>query len=254
MARRDRFDKTPEDRLIIVAYELLDWVVLHKAACITGLVVAAAAVIAGLAWWNHLNAYNESAVAAFEAARKPEEYKAVTDAYPGSSVEPLALFYQGRRLVDEKKYKEAGEAFSALARSYPAHYLASDARLFAGMTCAQQGNWDDAVKNYRAVVDEYPESFNVPRALLGMGACYESMNRPADAVTAYKKIVASFGTSGVKKDAEARIAKLGSAAASAGTQAPPEAGKGAAAPAEGTKAVPMPPKEAGEIPPSPGVK
>ena len=262
MSRRDRFDKTPEDRLVIAMYELLEWVVLHKAACIAGLVVAAAVVLAGIAYWNHLTAYNESAVAAFEAARKPEDYKAVTDAYPGSSVEPLALFYQGRKLADEKKYKEAEEAFSTLARSYPGHYLATDARVFAGMVCAQQKNYEEAVKDYRAVVDDYPQSFAAPRALLGLGACYESMNRPADAKAAYEKIIASYGTSDLKKDARDMIAKLSNPAPSSpGTQkaadaparvpnpAPPGKASGAVDP-EKTKDVGAPGKKSKDSPAS----
>jgi tol-pal system protein YbgF len=251
MSRRDRFDKTPEDRLVTAAYEFFDWVVLHKAACIVGLVAAAAVILAGLAYWNHLNDYNESAAAAFEAARKPEDYKAVTDTYPGSSVEPLALFYQGRKLVDEKKYKEAGEAFSTLARSYPGHYLAPGAREFAGMVSAQQKNYEEAVKNYRAVVDDYPKSFAAPRALLGLGACYESMNRPADAKAAYEKIIASYGTSDLKKDAQARIAKLANPAPAApaplkmtaapipaGSPALPDLGKSVSAPGKDSKEQP----------------
>lgn len=214
MSRRDRFDQTPEDKLVAAAYELMDWVVLHKAACIAGLVLAAACAVAGLAYWSHLRSYNEDAAMAFDAARKADDYKAVTDSYPGSSVEPLALFSRGRRLLDEKRYGEAEESFSTLASSYPGHHLSPDALLLAGMALEQQGKFDEAVKRYRASAEEHPSAFPAPRALLGMGGCYEAMGKTAEAKAAYGKIVSSYKASGLKKDAEERIARLvrGSAA------------------------------------------
>lgn len=208
MSRRDRFDQTPEDKFIIGAYQLFDWVGRHRAVCIAAAAAAAAAVLAVFAYLNHLRSYNENAAAALEGARTAEELKAVTDAYPGSSVEPLALFRRGRKLADEGRYAEAEEAFSALTRSYPGHYLAPDALVFAGMLCVQQEHYEAAVKQYRAVAEKHRGSFAAPRALLGLGACYEAMHRPGDAKVAYEKVIAEYESSDLKKDAEARIARL----------------------------------------------
>lgn len=211
MARRDRRDRAPEDRLVGIGYDLLGWAMRHRAVCVAVLAAAAAAAAGALAYRSRLNAYNEGAIAAFDAARSPEEFKAVADDYPGSTVEPLAIFCRGRALVDEKKYREAGEAFARLAAEYPGHYLAAPARNFSGMICEQLGDWEGAARNYRAAAEGYPRSFVAPRALLGLGSCYEEMKRPADSKTVYEKIVSSYGAGGAKKEAESRLARAATA-------------------------------------------
>lgn len=228
MSRRDRFDQTPEDRFVLAAYRVFDWVGRHRALCAAAAVAAAGAVLAGVAYLNQLRAYNENAAAALDAAKTSAEYKAVVDTYPGSPAEPAALFRLGRKLADEERYQEAEEAFSLLARSYPAHHLAPDALVFAGMLCTQQTKLDEAEKRYRAAAERYPGSFSAPRAMLGLGACYEEMNRPNDAKAAYEKLVADYGSSDLVKDAEARMKRLAQASPAVDTTKEEQGGEGGA--------------------------
>ena len=228
MSRRDRFDQTPEDSFVLAAYQLFDWVGRHRALCAAAAVAAAGAVLAGMAYLNQLRAYNENAAIALDAAGTSAEYKAVVDTYPGSPAEPAALFRLGRKLADEERYQEAGEAFALLARSYPAHHLAPDALVFAGMLCAQQKKFDEAEKRYRGAAERYPGSFSAPRALLVLGACYEEMRRPDDAKAAYGKLVADYGSSDLAKDAEARISRLAQAPPAVETNSAAKGGEGGA--------------------------
>lgn len=209
MSRRDRWDRRPEDTFVSKAYVFMDFFALHKTLCMVILVIVAGAALAGLAYWNHLRAYNESALAAFESAKSAEEYKAITSNYPGSSVEPLALFYRGRKLLDAKQYGEASTAFSSFLTSYPGHPLAPNAMAFMGMILEQEKDFEGAVKSYQSLVERYPKSFVAPLALLNMGGCYERLARPKDAGAAYERIIKEYAASTWKADAEERLGKLG---------------------------------------------
>ena len=138
MSRRDRFDQHPEDRFVRGAYSFIDYLMLHKTAAATFLVIIVGGVLGVIAYRSHVSAYNDGALAAFEEARSAEDYKGVAETYPGSLAEPRALFYCGRKLVDEKKYDEALDVYSSFVQAYPGHSLAPNALAFCGMILEQE--------------------------------------------------------------------------------------------------------------------
>jgi len=209
MARRDRFDRRPEDRFVSTTYSLIDFLLFHKTVAAVLLVLIAGGVLGALAYWNHLNTYNEGALAAFEAARSAEEYKSVADTYPGSTAEPMALFYCGRKLVDEKKYNEAIAVYSSFVQLYPSHSLAPNALAFCGMLLEQEKKFEEAATRYQSLVDRYPQSFIAPLVLLNMGSCFEELGKSAEARKAYRKVISGYPASSWKDDAQARLGKLG---------------------------------------------
>lgn len=231
MARRDRFDQQPEDKFIERAYALLDVFMLHKTAFTVALVVIVGAILGALAYKSHIDSFNQAALAAFEGARTADDYKTVAESYAGSAVEPLSLFYRGRKLIDAKNYDEAAAVLSSMVRSYPLHPLAPNAMLLMGMISSQQKKFEDAVQSYQTVADRYTSSFVAPLALLNMGSCYEKLNKPEEARKAYEKIAAAYPASTWKKDAEERIGRVSASSVSSGSTAEittAEEGKGEA--------------------------
>lgn len=209
MSRRDRFDQHPEDRFVRGAYSVIDYLMLHKTLVTVVVVVILAGVLGVLAYRSHLNAYNDGALAAFESARSAEAYRSVAETYPGSAIEPIALFYCARKLVDDKKYGEAMEMYSSFAEAYPSHSLTPNALAFCGMLLEQDKKFQEAAARYQSVVESRPQSFVAPLVLFNMGGCFEKLGNAAEAKKAYEKIVSEYSTSAWKDDAEARLGKLG---------------------------------------------
>jgi tol-pal system protein YbgF len=209
MARRDRFDRHPEDKFVRGAYSLIDFLVLNKTVVTVVVVIILGGVLGVLAYRSHLNAYNDGALAAFEAARSAEGYKSVAETYPGSAVEPMALFYCGRSLIGDKKYEEALEVYSSFVEAYPAHSLTPNAVAFCGMLLEQEEKFQEAASRYQSVVESHPQSFVVPLVLLNMGSCFERLGNTAEAKKAYEKIVSEYPESAWKDDAKTRLGKLG---------------------------------------------
>jgi len=209
MARRDRFDRHPEDGFVKGMFDLIDFLALHKTASAIALVLVAAAVLAVLAYWNHLKAYNRNALAAFEVAKTAEEYKGVAESYADSPVAPMALFARSRLLIDAKQYDEAEAALAALLASAPEHPLAPSAQALRAMVFEQQGKLEDAVRSYRELESRYPGSFVAPLALFNMGACQEEMGNLDEARKAYNAVVSEHPDSPWKGEAERRLAAIG---------------------------------------------
>lgn len=209
MSRRDRFDQHPEDKFVRGTYSFIDYLLLHKTVATTVLVIVVGVVLGVLAYRSHINAYDDGALAAFEAARSAEDYRGVAETYPGSSIEPRALLYCGRKLIDEKRYDEALTVYSSFVQTYPSHALAPSAMAFCGMISEQEKKFQEAATRYQSVVDSHPQSFVAPLALLNMGSCFEKLGNAAEAKKAYEKIVSEYPASAWKDDAQARIGKLG---------------------------------------------
>jgi len=208
MARRDRWDRHPEDSFVRGAFSIIDFFMLHKTMCTGVLAVVFGVALGALAYWNHMRSFNDSAFAAFESAKGAEDYRNVVDIYPGSVVEPMALFYRGRKLLDAKQYDEATSAFSTFVSEYPTDMMAPSAFALMGMILEQEKKFEEAVESYRALVERYPASYVAPFVLFSMGGCDEKLDKPDDAKKAYEKIIADYPESSWKKEAEGRMGKL----------------------------------------------
>lgn len=209
MARRNRHGIHIEDSFAKATFSLMALLSRYKTLCTVLLIVALAAVIGWFAYRNHLRSYNESALLLFENANSAEDYKSVTEIYPGSDVEPMALFHYGRKLIDSRRYPEAAEVFLSIVEEYPKHFLAPNALVLNGMMLEQQEKFEDAAESYNALIDRYSDSFIVARALLSVGACYEKLGKTEEAKASYEKLIADYPSSSWKLNAEERLNRLG---------------------------------------------
>ncbi|MCX6356988.1 MAG: tetratricopeptide repeat protein, partial [Candidatus Aureabacteria bacterium] len=201
MARRDRYDRRPEDKFVSTAFNLMDTVMLHKTLCTALLIIIAGAAFGGFAYWNHLQTYNENALAAYDTARTADELSNIIQSYPGSEAEPLALFSKGKKLIEAKQYAAAAGVFNTLIAEHPRHSLAPNAMLFTGMLLEQEKKFDEAASRYGELIQRYPHSVVAPLGMLAMGGCYERINKGAEARAAYEKLVAAYPSSTWKSDA-----------------------------------------------------
>jgi len=209
MARRDRWDRKPEDKFVSGVYLFFDYIKRNRALFTVALVVVFGGLLGALAYWNHVRSYNENAMAAFESAKTDEDYRRVIKSYPGSAAEPMAMFYRGRKLLDDKKYPEAAGVFSGFLMAYPDYPLAPNALLLMGMILEQQKKYREAIGSYDSLVERYPGSFVAPLALLNAGGCYERLDETADAKKEYERIISDYPASNYKQQAEERESRLG---------------------------------------------
>jgi tetratricopeptide (TPR) repeat protein len=231
MARRDRHGMHVEDQFVRSTFSLLESLKTYKTQFTIAVLIALGVVLGWFAYRAHLAAFNESALSAFENAKTTADYKRVIDMYPGSNVEPPALFYYGKKLIDDKKYDEAATVFESLLEEYPRHSLAPGALAFRGMIHEQKGERKEAIESYQLLLEKYPDSFIKERVLLNMGLCYEKLGIPGEAKATYEKFIEEYPTSSWKTVAEGRLSQIKPKAAVQGGVTPQGAAPEASAPA-----------------------
>jgi TolA-binding protein len=239
LSRRDRHGEREEDRFVKGAFSFIDYVTVHRSTFITIGVFVVCGILGLLAYRAHIRSYNENATIAFEGAKQAEDFMIVADSYPGSSVEPLARFYYGRKLLEQKKIKKAGEVFSSFPALFPQSYLLPHARVLAATIAEEQGDYNRALDMYAALIEDVPDFFMAPRLLINMGTCNEKLGRWDAATAAYERIIADYAESPWKDEAEQRVATLqvlkGKAAEKTAEESP---AKGETLPAGGVEAAP----------------
>jgi TolA-binding protein len=156
------------------------------------------------------------------AAQAPK----VEDAGKGQTVggvevpaEPKAHYDFAKKLFDEKKFVEAGEAFDLFLQRHASHKdLVDDAAFWkAEATFVQASAISDqkakekllkqAILAYQRVL-ETPDSGKVDSALFKIGQAFEQLGFKDEAVVFYEELVEKHPKSPLVKDAKARLKAL----------------------------------------------
>lgn len=113
-------------------------------------------------------------------------------------------YKQAQKLMYDKKYDEANEAYQAFVRQYPDDPLAVNAVYWSGEIFLLQGNLDQAMASFRTVVTKYPEHQKAPDAMYKLGYTLDKQGKVADAKILMKKVVDQYQG---KADTVVRLAK-----------------------------------------------
>ncbi len=113
-------------------------------------------------------------------------------------------YKQAQKLMYEKKYQEANEAYLAMAKQYPQEPLAVNALYWSGEIYLLQGELEKALASFRQVVDNHADHQKVPDATYKVGYTLDKQGKTADARVWMKKVVDQFTG---KADTAVRLAK-----------------------------------------------
>lgn len=127
-----------------------------------------------------------------------------------------ALFDLGKKLFDEKKFVEAGQAFDLLAsRTTDDPALAESAMFYKGEAhYARAGTLEDKrakADAYRQAVLSYQRVLQVPKAkmadgaLLKIGLAFEALGFPEEAKVFYEELLSKHPKSSLAKEARKRL-------------------------------------------------
>lgn len=87
-----------------------------------------------------------------------QSFRAFLDQHQGDRNVPLATYWYGESLYQQKKYNEAANVFLDIYKQYPQSQRAPDSLLRLGQSLAQLGNRDGACGSLGAVLSKYPKA------------------------------------------------------------------------------------------------
>jgi len=117
---------------------------------------------------------------------------------------PAEAYKQAQKLMYEKKYQEANDAYLAMAKQYPQEPLAVNATYWSGEIYLLQGELEKALSSFRSVAENHPDHQKVADASYKVGYTLDKLGKPADAKVWMKKVVDQFTG---KADTAVRLAK-----------------------------------------------
>lgn len=87
-----------------------------------------------------------------------QSFRAFLDRHPGDRNVPLASYWLGESLYQQKKYNDAANVFLDIYKQYPQSQRAPDSLLRLGQSLAQLGNKEGACGSLGAVLSRYPKA------------------------------------------------------------------------------------------------
>jgi tol-pal system protein YbgF len=87
-----------------------------------------------------------------------QSFRAFLDQHKGDRNVPLATYWYGESLYQQKKYNEAANVFLDIYKQHPQSQRAPDSLLRLGQSLAQLGNKEGACGSLGAVVSRYPKA------------------------------------------------------------------------------------------------
>ncbi len=95
----------------------------------------------------------------------PDQIRSFLDQYAGDRNVPLATYWLGESLYQQKKYSDAANVFLDIYKQYPQSQRAPESLVRLGQSLAQLGNKEGACGSLGAVVSKYPKaSANVKKS------------------------------------------------------------------------------------------
>ncbi|MBF0257336.1 MAG: tol-pal system protein YbgF [Desulfamplus sp.] len=109
-----------------------------------------------------------------------------------ASASPEKLYGKARRLLIDKKFKDAEKEFKSLEQRYPSHPLAVNALYWMGECRYSIKDYKGSITIFKQLVEKYPNGRKVPDALLKTAYAYLSMSDTDNAKEYLKKVVMQF--------------------------------------------------------------
>lgn len=121
-----------------------------------------------------------------------------------AALSPAEAYKQAQKLMYDKKYPEANDAFQAFVKQYPDDTLAVNALYWSGEIFLLQGDLDNALNSFRTVVTKHPDHQKVPDAMYKLGYTLDKQGKTAEAKGWMKKVIDQYTG---KADTVVRLAR-----------------------------------------------
>ncbi|NNE71180.1 MAG: tetratricopeptide repeat protein [Rhodothermales bacterium] len=137
------------------------------------------------------------ALRAFEEGRfatAADRFGAFDEDFPGSDLQPDALYYRGASLLASGSENQAITVLADFERRYPEHPRSYEARLALGRHYFESGSARKAIETLSLVLESDPPDALAARALYWMGDASMQLGESDQALTYYARSAAYRGT------------------------------------------------------------
>ncbi len=131
--------------------------------------------------------------------------KAVASAKTATKVDNATLEKEGKKLLSQKNYPQAQEAFEAMIQK---KYKSPEANFWLGEIYFDQQQYKEAIGYYKQSASENEKTLIMPTLLLHSAISMEKMGDVAKARDFYGATVARYAGSGAAMEASKRLSKL----------------------------------------------
>lgn len=175
------------------------WVDKNKKQVVVGaVVIAAAALVAGLIIWSKKEkevqageALSQALLTQMSAAANPEGAEGllkVAATYPGTPAGAHAILLGAAALFADGKYQEAQPYFERFTREYAGHPLVAQAKLGLASCLAAENKLPEAAQAYKELADRYSDSNTAPQARFALAGIYETQGKLEDALNLFEQV------------------------------------------------------------------
>jgi len=112
------------------------------------------------------------------------------------------------KLIQDRHYAEAANAFQHFLAMFPASTLADNAQYWLAETYYVRSQFQDALGQFQKVVDNYPQSAKVADALLKVGYCNYELKHWDAARTALERVTRDYPNTTAARLAAQRLDRI----------------------------------------------
>ena len=188
-----------------------------RVALITGGVVVALAIIAGIIYYQSQR--EGWASEALSNVRKPynpttapspdlaQAYLKVARDYEGTKAAGRALLEAASFFYTQGSFNDAETQYKKFLNEYPDSPFLAQGMLGLASTLDAQGKSSEAIAKYEELRRRFPNDSVIDETKLALARLYEKQN-PADAYKLYSELTATVGQTGIGSEAGIRLADL----------------------------------------------
>src|SRR5947207_12730222 len=144
---------------------------------------------------------NSTAAELLGQAKRPNDYQAVIERYPGTPAGASAYLLLAEKQRNEKKFAEANATLQRFVDKNPEHDFVPTARLAMAANLESVGKNDEALSIFQEIATKYPNTYNGPLALISQVPLLKAKNRIDDARRVCEEILTKYKMPGQQAEA-----------------------------------------------------
>ncbi len=137
----------------------------------------------------------------YQSQNDTDALKKFTEKFPTSEYAAQAIYDQGVKFYEEKKYKKAADYFMTLAIDYPKSEKAPKSLVYAGQLFAMIKDWDNSASAYKKYIDFFPQGDHIEDAYFGLGVALLQKGSYREAADVFEKLVNKYPDTKYKEKA-----------------------------------------------------
>ncbi len=137
----------------------------------------------------------------YQSQNDPDALRKFTEKFPTSEYAALAIYDQGVKYYEEKKYKKAADYFMTLAIDYPKSEKAPKSLIYAGQLFAMIKDWDNSASAYKKYIDFFPNGERIQDAYFGLGVALLQSGHYKRSADVFKELLEKYPDTRYKEKA-----------------------------------------------------